>query len=46
MTRLRAKLLKKKSIEPVAGYDDLLIDVVSIASSAGRSAALGCEGIA
>ena len=39
MARLRAKLRKKKSIEPVAGYDDLLADVVSAIEDARRAAA-------
>jgi predicted nuclease of restriction endonuclease-like (RecB) superfamily len=39
MARLRVKLQKKKSIEPVAGYDDLLADVVSAIEDARRAAA-------
>jgi len=39
MARLRAKLQKRKSIEPVAGYDALLADVVSAIEDARRAAA-------
>lgn len=39
MARLRAKLPKKKSLGTVAGYDDLLADVVSAIEDARRAAA-------
>jgi predicted nuclease of restriction endonuclease-like (RecB) superfamily len=39
MARLRAKLLKNKAIEPLAGYDDLLTDIVSAIEDARRAAA-------
>jgi len=39
MARLRSKLQKKKSIEPVAGHDELLADVVSTIEDTRRAAA-------